>query len=75
MAQTALHPALAYLDNAKTLPVAAEVALRVAVVFAKWSQRSRTRRALADLDDHMLRDLGLTRDQATRESRRMFWQG
>ena len=34
-----------------------------------WLVRSRQRRALAELDDHLLRDIGLTRDEARRESR------
>jgi uncharacterized protein YjiS (DUF1127 family) len=31
--------------------------------FKTWRQRKRTLRALADLDDRQLRDIGLTRDQ------------
>ncbi len=31
------------------------------------------RRALADLDDHLLRDVGLTRDQAMQEASRRPW--
>ena len=34
-------------------------------------QRSRAR--LADLDDHLLRDIGLTRGQAAAESERSGW--
>ena len=30
--------------------------------FKKWRNRRRTLTALADLDDHQLRDIGLTRD-------------
>ncbi|WP_230374164.1 DUF1127 domain-containing protein [Pontivivens ytuae] len=33
----------------------------------------RTRAQLAKLDDHMLRDLGLTEGEALREARRPFW--
>ncbi len=31
------------------------------------------RQALARLDDHILRDVGLTRDEAEREARRAAW--
>lgn len=34
---------------------------------------SRQRRKLAELDDHLLRDLGLTRRQALEEAKRGFW--
>lgn len=34
---------------------------------------SRSRRALARLDDHLLRDLGLTRHAAEAEARRKGW--
>lgn len=34
---------------------------------------ARTRRALARLDDHLLRDIGLSREQAEAETRRRLW--
>ncbi|MFN6924491.1 MAG: DUF1127 domain-containing protein [Tabrizicola sp.] len=34
---------------------------------------ARSRQALSRLDDHLLRDIGLTRDQAEAESRRRAW--
>jgi uncharacterized protein YjiS (DUF1127 family) len=45
----------------------------VRVVWA-WTERSRQRRALAKLDDRLLRDIGLTRDQARRECANPFWR-
>jgi len=30
--------------------------------------------ALAELDDHMLRDIGVTRVEAARECRKPFWR-
>jgi uncharacterized protein YjiS (DUF1127 family) len=36
--------------------------------------RSRQRRALAELDDRLLRDIGLTRDQARQECANPFWK-
>lgn len=38
-----------------------------------WFQRSRQRRALAELDDRLLRDIGLTCTQARREAAKPFW--
>ena len=34
---------------------------------------NRSRARLAVLDDHMLRDIGLSRDEALREADRPFW--
>jgi uncharacterized protein YjiS (DUF1127 family) len=38
-----------------------------------WLQRSRQRRVLAELDDRMLSDIGVTRPQAEREAAKPFW--
>ena len=38
-----------------------------------WSRRQSTRRALAKLDDHALRDIGLTPAEARQESSLPFW--
>ena len=49
---------------------AAEFASRA----AGWWRRLRERRALAALDDGLLRDIGLTRADVDREYDRPFWQ-
>jgi uncharacterized protein YjiS (DUF1127 family) len=45
--------------------------------FASWllacAERSAQRRALAELDDDRLRDIGLTRAEAQIEAARPFW--
>ena len=72
MSAAAPHAAnLALLADAPRLGAAAAIALKVAVVLTVWS----TRKQLAHLDDHMLRDIGLDRKAALREARRPFWQG
>jgi uncharacterized protein YjiS (DUF1127 family) len=37
-------------------------------------QRTRQRRALLERDDHLLSDIGLSRDEAAREARKPFWK-
>lgn len=39
-----------------------------------WRSRSRERRMLTQLDDRMLRDIGISRSQAMHESGKSFWQ-
>ena len=38
------------------------------------AERRRQRRALAALDDHLLRDIGVTREQALSEAQRPSWR-
>lgn len=38
-----------------------------------WRDLARQRRALLELDDHMLKDIGLSRYDARLEARRPFW--
>lgn len=55
--------------------------VRVLVPAARWcrawlraaAQRSAGRRALARLDDRLLRDVGMTRDEAEAEAGKPFW--
>ena len=41
---------------------------------AVWIERARQRDALAGLDGHMLRDIGITRAEAARECGKPFWR-
>jgi uncharacterized protein YjiS (DUF1127 family) len=41
---------------------------------ARWNQRARQRRDLAELDDRLLHDIGVTRAQADYESNKSFWR-
>lgn len=42
---------------------------------SSWLARSRQRKALAELDDRMLREIGITPTEAIREAGRPFWRG
>ncbi len=39
-----------------------------------WIQAHRQRRALGELNDHLLNDIGLTRATAEREAEKLFWE-
>ena len=41
---------------------------------ALWIERVRQRRMLSELDDHLLRDIGVTRVEAARECEKPFWR-
>lgn len=41
---------------------------------SSWIERVRQRQALAGLDDHQLRDIGITRAEAARECEKPFWR-
>lgn len=45
------------------------------VMIKRWIARTRQRRALAGLDEAMLRDIGITRVEAVRECEKPFWRG
>ena len=47
---------------------------RAMTVLQTWLRRSRGRDDLAELDEHLLRDLGLSRSQAVFESGKSFLQ-
>ncbi|MCE0504535.1 MULTISPECIES: DUF1127 domain-containing protein [unclassified Roseivivax] len=76
MSAAAPHAALLdTLARAPRLTAPAEIALKAAVVLTLWTDRARSRKHLAGLDAHLLRDVGLDRAEAAREAARPFWQG
>ena len=47
---------------------------RLSALFAVWTLRARTRRALRDLDPARADDLGLTPEEMQREAHLPFWK-
>ena len=47
---------------------------RIGQRIAAWQERAQMRRGLAAMDDRLLRDIGLTRAQASRECDKPFWR-
>lgn len=57
-----------------SLPPLSRLLVSVALLLAAWEQRRNSRSALIRLDDHILRDIGLTPDQAQSEGTKPFWR-
>jgi uncharacterized protein YjiS (DUF1127 family) len=49
-------------------------AARIFETLLLWQERGRQRRALARFDDHMLRDIGCSREEAARECAKPVWR-
>ena len=49
------------------------VAKRVLALLGEWQRATYDRKLLSEMDDHMLRDIGLTRCDAEREIEKPFW--
>ena len=47
---------------------------RAADLLLSWQERARQRRELETLNDHMLRDIGLSRGDVMAEATKPFWQ-
>ena len=57
------------------LPVARlSLAARLRRAVVDWRARARSRRLLAELDEHMLRDIGVDPARVWRETGKWFWQ-
>jgi uncharacterized protein YjiS (DUF1127 family) len=60
-------------ETMTSLPPLARALMGLAVAVLAWEMRIRTRRSLARLDDHILRDIGLTSFDAETEVSKPFW--
>jgi uncharacterized protein YjiS (DUF1127 family) len=41
---------------------------------SRWRERARGRRLLMEMDERLLKDIGISRSDAYRESRKPFWR-
>lgn len=48
--------------------------LAMIALLMHWQERAEQRHALAELDDRLLRDIGLDRVAAAHEARKPFWK-
>jgi len=49
-------------------------ALSTLQILLRWQERARQRAALAALDDHLIKDMGLSRGAAAAEAAKPFWR-
>ena len=66
--------ALEGLSARTTLPALSLIAVQLAWAYVLWAHRRKTRAQLTRLDDHMLRDIGLSPREADHEARKPFWR-
>ena len=71
------HPAARNMltQTSQSMPVLAHWAMTAAVYLIAWDHRHRSRKVLGQLQDHMLRDIGLTSASAVTEAEKPFWKG
>jgi uncharacterized protein YjiS (DUF1127 family) len=82
MSQWSFHtPALPVHRTAQFSPrprrIPFSITRSLAATLRLWIERSRQRRHLAELarwDDHLLKDIGVSRDATLREAAKPFWQ-
>jgi len=73
------HPSSVSLTSLPTIAIPApfmgwgRVCWRLAMRLLWLHDRQRQRRALLELDDRLLADIGITREQAQAEGRKPFW--
>ncbi|MCP5160809.1 MAG: DUF1127 domain-containing protein [Hahellaceae bacterium] len=60
------------IDPIKLLPIT--LLKRVLSVLKRWHARYRQRQMLAQLSSYELKDMGITRSEATEEVNKPFWQ-
>jgi uncharacterized protein YjiS (DUF1127 family) len=75
MMQTATYPSIVQKQPSRRVWQSIHALLaRGLDVLHTWQQRYRGRRALLQLDDWLLKDLGYSRAAAAREARKPFWR-
>ena len=67
-------PTVPLLGSQGWIVAPAEPRAGIVALVREWLRRSRTRHDIADLDERLLRDIGLTRIDAAVESSKHFWQ-
>lgn len=70
----ALSHDLSHSPRRSASTVARYAGLSFVATLEAWADRRRQRRALLELSDHSLKDIGLTRSDAVEEGAKPFWR-
>jgi uncharacterized protein YjiS (DUF1127 family) len=71
---TAALPLMTVLPRTSIKSAVQHTLLRAVETASAWHGRTRQRRALRELSDHMLRDIGMDRAAALAEATKPFWR-
>jgi uncharacterized protein YjiS (DUF1127 family) len=71
---TSLHADSLPQSGGSSEPFLAHIWHRANETLHIWHERAVTRHELAELDDYILRDIGMTRGDVMREADKPFWQ-
>ncbi|MDQ1848061.1 DUF1127 domain-containing protein [Gemmobacter fulvus] len=74
MARSHMTAPTLILSNARALPPVSRLIVLLAQTVLTWDLRRHGRRALRDLDPHLLRDIGLSEQSAAEEGAKAFWR-
>lgn len=74
MARSQLTAPTLILSNVQYLPPVSRIAVAIAQTVLTWDMRRNGRRALRTLDAHLLRDIGLSTQDAGNEAEKPFWR-
>jgi uncharacterized protein YjiS (DUF1127 family) len=69
-----LPPVLSGFASGSALPRVTRLTATLVQAVRAWDGRRRGRRSLAHLDAHLLRDIGLSMQDATEEISKPFWR-
>jgi uncharacterized protein YjiS (DUF1127 family) len=58
----------------RILGAAARALFGLLEILLVWQERARDRQRLAELDDHLLKDIGISRVDAWHEASKPFWR-
>lgn len=58
----------------RSLPGPTQALVYLSDLISTWEGRARERRHLAEMSDHLLKDLGISRNDARREAEKPFWR-
>jgi uncharacterized protein YjiS (DUF1127 family) len=69
-----LHLSAELVLPSSSAPAAGPALARAWATVRGWAARARGRNELAEIDEHLLKDIGMTRSDVLMETRKPFWR-